>query len=76
MSLRMRERVIVAHTAVRPFRYAIIISKVLPETASSHPVYDAVKGDTYYCLLLPLVAVPSFVAIYLNWMAMRFYSHN
>lgn len=35
-----------------------------------------VQSSGYYSLLVPLTAVPSFLAVYLNWMSMKFFVHN
>ena len=48
--------------------------QLLPDTGI--PFLDAVKHDTYYCLLVPLTAVPTFIAIYLNWLSASFYRAN
>jgi hypothetical protein len=54
--------------------YAIILSKLLPETG----IYalDAIKHDEYFCFLIPLAVVPTYIVIYLNWVAMTHFIQN
>lgn len=44
--------------------------------ASGNSVLDALRANTYYSLLFPLLLVTTFVAVYLNWVAMKFFRHN
>lgn len=55
-------------------RYASVVSKLLP--ATGHPVLDAVRNDTYYCVLIPLLGIPLFLFSYLNWLSFKLFRHN
>ena len=48
--------------------------ETLAETGNE--ILDAVRHDHYYCLLLPLCAPTTIIAIYLNWMALKFFRAN
>ena len=52
----------------------MVVSKLLPETGNA--ILDAVRSDHYYCLLLPLCAPTTIIAIYLNWVALKFFRAN
>jgi len=54
--------------------YAIAISKIIPKTGVWF--LDLVADDVYYCLLVPLIIIPSVLVVYLNWLGMKFYRHN
>mmetsp|Transcript_25035 Transcript_25035/g.36953 ORF Transcript_25035/g.36953 Transcript_25035/m.36953 type:complete len:110 (+) Transcript_25035:18-347(+) len=56
------------------FTYAAFISNVLPETGN--PVIDFIRADQYYCYLVPLTVLPTFVIIYLNWLSMRVFEYS
>jgi hypothetical protein len=47
------------------------VSKLLPP--SGHALLDAVRADRFYCLLLPLCALPTYLILYLNWLSMRLF---
>jgi len=49
--------------------YAAFFSKLLP--ATGHALLDAVRDDHFYCFLLPLCALPTYLILYLNWLSMR-----
>lgn len=52
----------------------MVFAKLLPETG--HWLVDALREDWYYSLLVPLTIPVAFVAIYLNWLSMKFFRHN
>jgi len=54
--------------------YAIIISKLLPRMGDD--VLDSVAEDTYYCVLVPLTVPVTLIAVYWNWVSMKFFRHN
>ena len=54
--------------------YTILISKLVPRTGDL--VLDAVMEDTYYCILVPLTVPVTFIAVYWNWVSMKFFRHN
>mmetsp|Transcript_5628 Transcript_5628/g.5829 ORF Transcript_5628/g.5829 Transcript_5628/m.5829 type:complete len:103 (-) Transcript_5628:157-465(-) len=56
------------------YLYAAFISKLLPHTG--YIFLDFWKNDYYYCFLIPLLILPTFVVIYLNWLCMRCFEHN
>jgi phosphatidylinositol glycan anchor class Y biosynthesis protein len=49
-------------------------SKFLPPTG--HPLIDFLANDWYYALLIPMTVPVTLVAVYLNWLAMKFFRHN
>lgn len=56
------------------FLYATVISKLLPYTGIA--VIDFIKDDHYFCYLLPLMILPTYLAIYLNWLASQIFENN
>ena len=56
------------------FLYAGFVSKVLPPTGVS--LLDAMRDDWFYCYLVPMVGPTTFIAVYMNWVAMKFFRHN
>lgn len=55
--------------------YAVVVSKlVVPETG--HYLLDWVRDDNYYCLLVPCTWVVTLLAVYLNWLGMKYFRHN
>jgi hypothetical protein len=54
--------------------YCIVGSKLLPYLGN--PLLDFIKDDYYYSLLLPLLLPTLILALYLNWLSMKFYRHN
>jgi len=56
------------------FVYCAFVSKLLPETG--HWLLDSIRNDYYYCYLVPLTVVPTFIVVYLNWLSMRFFENN
>jgi phosphatidylinositol glycan anchor class Y biosynthesis protein len=56
------------------FLYTALLSKLLPDTG--FPAIDFIKHDYYFCYLLPLSIVPTYMVIYLNWLAMRHFEQN
>ena len=56
------------------FIYASFISAFVPDSGIS--VIDFLKYDQYYIYLLPIMILPTYIVIYLNWMAIRMFEHN
>lgn len=56
------------------FFYAAILSKFLPHSGNDY--LDAIKEDYYYCYLMPLAVLPTYIMIYLNWVCMKLYESN
>jgi hypothetical protein len=56
------------------FLYASIISKALPD--SGIYLIDAIKYDYYFCYLIPLAIIPTFLVIYLNWLTVSHFVQN
>ena len=56
------------------FLYAIVVSKFMPNTG----VYllDYIKHDQYFCFLLPLSVLPTYLYIYVNWLSLTYFRHN
>lgn len=54
--------------------YTILISKLMPYTGIV--ALDFVKDDEYFCYLLPLLILPTFSVVYLNWLAMNHFQQN
>lgn len=53
------------------FLYAAFISKIMPDTG----IYflDFMKMDYYFCYLIPLMVLPTYIVIYINWLAMKLF---
>ena len=47
---------------------------MLPPTGVA--LLDAVRNDWYYCYLVPLSGIATFAAVFINWIAMKFFRHN
>ncbi len=56
------------------FVYAAFLSKLLPDTGNFF--IDFFKYDYYFCYLIPLSILPTYIIIYINWMAMRHFEQN
>jgi hypothetical protein len=56
------------------FFYAAFLSKLMPDAG----IYflDFIKHDYYFCYLLPLMIIPTYVVVYINWLAMKFFENN
>lgn len=39
-------------------------------------VLNWIQKDKYYCYLIPLMIPTSFIIVYANWLAMKFFRHN
>jgi len=55
-------------------RFNVLGSKFVAQTGNQ--LVDFLAGDWHYSLLLPLTIPVTLVAVYLNWLAMKFYRHN
>ena len=49
------------------------MSKGLPPTGVR--LLDAVREDTYFCLLVPMLVPTTLIAVYANWVSMKFFKH-
>lgn len=56
------------------FLYAAVISKLLPDSGIF--LIDFIKRDSYFCYLIPLSLIPTYVVVYLNWLAIRHFEQN
>ena len=56
------------------FTYAAFISKLMPDTGIS--VLDFLKRDYYFCYLIPLMMLPMYIVVYINWLSMKFFKNN
>jgi phosphatidylinositol glycan anchor class Y biosynthesis protein len=56
------------------FLYTAILSKLLPD--SGNVVVDFIKRDYYFCYLIPLSIIPTYMVVYLNWLAIRHFEQN
>lgn len=56
------------------FIYAAFLSKLQPDTGISY--VDFFKYDYYFCYLIPLSILPTYIIIYINWVAMRHFEQN
>lgn len=54
--------------------YSIVLSKLLPRTGDA--LLDAIADDYYYCVLVPLTIPVTLIAVYWNWVSMKFFRHN
>ncbi len=56
------------------FIYSAFLAKLLPHTG--YVILDSIKDDYYFCYLVPLTILPTYLIIYLNWLAMRHFEQN
>lgn len=56
------------------FSYSAFISKLMPDTGIL--VLDFMKHDYYFCYLFPLMLLPTYIVVYINWLAMKFFKNN
>ncbi len=54
--------------------YTAFLSKLLPDTG--YEFIDFFKYDYYFCYLFPLAIIPTYMVVYLNWLAMRHFEQN
>ena len=54
--------------------YAMIGSKLLGPTGNY--LLDFIRDDEYYCFLLPLMLPVTVIALYCNWVSMKFFRHS
>jgi len=54
--------------------YTLVVSKFLPETGNE--LLDFFKYDYYYCMLVPVTFLATWLFVYLNWMSLKFFRHN
>ena len=55
--------------------YAFIISKLFMPYIGNR-ILDWIKDDEYYCCLIPSTAISTFMFMYLNWVAMKYFRHS
>ena len=56
------------------FCYTAFISKLLSD--SGNLVIDMIKHDYYFCYLFPLLTLPTYAVVYLNWLAFMHFEQN
>ena len=56
------------------FIYAAFASKLMPDT--NIYILDFIKYDYYFCYLIPLMLLPTYIVVYINWLAMKFFKNN
>jgi Phosphatidylinositol N-acetylglucosaminyltransferase subunit Y len=56
------------------FSYSAFVSKLMPDTGIL--VLDFMKHDYYFCYLFPLMLLPTYIVVYINWLAMKFFKNN
>jgi hypothetical protein len=54
--------------------YAFIVSKWMPYTGNA--LLDAIKEDSYYTPLIPVVGIVTWMFVYINWMSLKFFRHK
>mmetsp|Transcript_16884 Transcript_16884/g.59029 ORF Transcript_16884/g.59029 Transcript_16884/m.59029 type:complete len:139 (-) Transcript_16884:228-644(-) len=54
--------------------YAVLVAPLMPRTGNV--VLDFFSSHPRYALQLPLLLPTTFVAVLINWMAMKFFRHN
>ena len=54
--------------------YAMFGSKLLGPTGNY--LLDFIREDEYYCFLLPLLLPVTVIALYCNWVSMKFFRHS
>ena len=75
VSLLMAYNIIILSIAtVTVYIYAAFISKLLPD--SGVWILDMLKKDSYFCYLIPLLVLPTYIVVYLNWLCMQIFQHN
>ena len=55
-------------------RFAVLGAKLLPPTGN--PILDFLRRDWYYPLLAVMCVPTTLVAVYLNWLGMKFFRHT
>ena len=55
------------------FRFNVVGAKFLPPTGNA--LLDFLRDDWYYSLLLVLCIPTTLVAVYLNWLSIKFFRH-
>lgn len=56
------------------FTYAAFASKLMPDSGIF--VLDFIKRDYYFCYLIPLMMLPTYIVVYINWLAMKIFKNN
>lgn len=70
-----RALIVVAVMLLLGATFAIVGAKLLPD-GTVDGVLAAIQDDRYYCLMVPLTPVPALIAVYFNWLSMKFFSSN
>jgi hypothetical protein len=55
--------------------FLTVASKLVPREEKNEAL-QFIQQDTYYCVLLPLLIPTTFMAVYCNWLSMKFFRHN
>jgi phosphatidylinositol N-acetylglucosaminyltransferase subunit Y len=66
--------IVIGLMATTGFLYATTVSKLLPY--SGLPLLDAIKDDHYFCYLIPMMLIPAYFTIYVNWLADQVFNNN
>ena len=56
------------------FFYAGFLSKIFPYTQIY--ILDQIKDDYYFCYLIPLSIIPTYMVLYLNWLSRVHFVQN
>ncbi len=56
------------------FLYAAVVFKMMPITGNY--VLNFMNQDHYFCYLIPLMVLPTYIVIYLNWLSTKMFQHN
>ncbi|PVU90162.1 hypothetical protein BB559_004758 [Furculomyces boomerangus] len=56
------------------FMYALFFSKLMPKTGNV--VFDLMKSDEYYVLLVPITCLSGIFFVFGNWIGMKYFRHN
>jgi len=54
--------------------YALVVSKFMPYTGNY--VLDWIRDDMYYSPLVICSIPATVIAVYLNWLGLKFFRHN
>ena len=63
-------------TLVFLYIYAAYVSKSSLIPSTGYWLLDEMKDDHYYCYLIPIMILPTYIVIYLNWLSMRVFESN
>ncbi|KDO18620.1 hypothetical protein SPRG_16050 [Saprolegnia parasitica CBS 223.65] len=60
------------------FLYLIVVAKLLPpsDDPARFPMMETIRQDHFYCYLIPLTIPAGFIAMYINWVSLKYFRHN